>query len=79
MDNQDIDTDINSYSLNELKEVFNITSDTYTIKVLNDKYNIKLQLNNSFYLKVVPLNSKAFLLTSFYLLSMNCFPSLNQI
>ena len=47
MDNQDIDTDINSYSLNELKEVFNITSDTYTIKVLNDKYNIKLQLNNS--------------------------------
>ena len=47
MDNQDIDTDINSYSLNELKEVFNITSDTYTMKVLNDKYNIKLQLNNS--------------------------------
>ena len=47
MDNQDIDTDINSYSLNELKEVFNITSDTYTMKVLKDKYNIKSQLNNS--------------------------------
>jgi hypothetical protein len=41
-----IDTDINNYSINELKEIFNLEKDLINVEILKRAYDKKIETNN---------------------------------